>query len=120
MNDQMQKELLARLDALAQKFGATGEHLWKILVRQALVEVITDLACAAVFFAVGIILYKLARFFTRKAKEDKWNDVEYVVGSIGSYMVMALCFISTIAYIAHSITPLINPEYFALQQIFGK
>lgn len=34
MNDKMQEELLKRLDVLAEKLGASGKHLWEVLVRQ--------------------------------------------------------------------------------------
>ena len=113
MKEDMQKELLNRLDLLAQKLGVTAEHLWRILVQQARVELIWDcvqLVLGAIFLGLAVRAF----FFTAKLfKENHIDDVAslwLVVVSLG----LSLMFFSLGD---SALTNWLNPEFFAFRQI---
>jgi hypothetical protein len=117
---EFQGEVLKRLDALAQKFGATGEHLWTILVRQAYVEAAEDLCAAFTLFGAVAILLWLTRKCLKKSEDDRWNDVEWNFAAALCAIAAMICFLVGIANLYETLTPLLNPEFFALHEIWGK
>lgn len=109
----MSQEVTKILDILAERFGTTIEHLWGIMVRQAMVNSISNLALAVVTLVAILIVVQ---------KWESWTD-DIDEGGIGVPLIMffglfGVCgIIITIKVFPDTITGFFNPEYWVLQQI---
>lgn len=117
---QIPQEILQKLDTLAQKLGVTAQYLWGVLVKQGRIEAITDLVVAAAWGAGFLSLGALAIWGFKQIKKEDCFDEGFLVGllftgGIGSLICLGL----TISYTIATITPLMNPEYWALQQVMN-
>ena len=121
MQNQIPPEVYQRLDALAAKLGTTVQYLWSVVLRQARVEIIQDLCLAIVFFlAIGLLSYvlkKLVKYIKDDAAgwNDEWSFIAAglcIFGIVGSFAWLVIMLYSVI-------TPLLNPEYWALQQVLN-
>jgi hypothetical protein len=121
------KELTLFLEQLANKLGTTVEKLWAVLLRQATISGIVDL-----ILSVGLILVavKCLRFVKRKTSipaktkdneypraewEDEgeffaWSALAILLGIVGFFIIFAL---------QNIMTAFLNPEYWALKEIFS-
>lgn len=112
-------KILERLDALAAKVGATGEHLWRILLVQARVELVNSIVWMAGSALVAWFLFGQFKKNVTAAKDASWKDEERYV----FYCILfgTGCAIAVIVFLAAlaSIPSEINPEYWALKQILG-
>ena len=104
-------EILKRIDALAEKLGVASGQLWSVIVAQARVEGITLLIIAGVLAIVAVGLARLVKRFW--GTDDDAESVIVVVGSVGCVVASTIAFGCAIG----SITPLLNPQYWALQEI---
>ena len=118
MNDQLALTLVT----LADKLDTTVEHLWQVMIAQAYISAMTDLALTVVWILLTIVatvfVYKKN---SESADEDgrKWpNGIEMI-----AYIVVAYMVISSVVMLVlipnDIITALYNPEYWALQQIMS-
>lgn len=115
---QITNSILDRVDAIAAKLGVAANHLYAVYVHQAFVVGIQDLIVAAVcliLFSIG--LYKAKSFV-------KW-DLDHEYGSRGvlsfcGAVVITLSLTFGIIYATSAISPLVNPEYWAMQQIISQ
>lgn len=109
----MNDEILKRIDALAAKLGVAGAELWRILVKQAKVDAISDVAWAIVSIAIIFGVIKLEYWAVRRneKEEDDW-----IIGiTIISVIVGVTFLIVGIASLMDLPTALFNPEYRALE-----
>ena len=116
----MNEEILKRIDALAAKLGTTGEHIWGVLIRQTQVEIVSSIILAIVLVAHAIVLFKLAVWLYGKAEGQSSYNYEgwYVLMALSGCVsvILALVAIGTLAGLP---TLVLNPEYWALQQVLG-
>lgn len=102
---------------LSDKLGATGSHLWGVLLKQAKIEVIAE----SLFLVVSTIaLSCLSVWCKKKIEEDKRRgEVEMPFHQIGLYvsLLMIAVFIMFIGFDIVSIS--VNPEFWALKQLVG-
>ena len=112
----MDPEILKRLDALAEKVGATGANLWEASVRY-------QLGCAwgaiiSAFIAVLVLAGYVRWIMASEHRRDELAD-----GHIGyGFPLLMLCILTLVATIAAvaSIPSLISPEGAALKSLLGK
>jgi hypothetical protein len=105
MNEQLQKEIFTRLDAIAAKLGVAAAHLWEVLIRQGYIEGLANIIVAIVLFFVVLVLgVKTSRVY---------QDHTFWLGSL-----ISIAFtIWAITCLYDGIITLANPEYFALSKI---
>lgn len=103
-------EILKRIDVLAEKLGVASGQLWSVMIAQARIEGITMLIIAGVLALVAVGLARLVKRFWRSEDDD---GVIVVGGSVGCVAASAIAF----GYAIGSLTPLLNPQYWALQEI---
>ena len=115
--DKLPQEILNRLDALAAKLGVTVQYLWAVLIKQARVEVYGDLFFAVLFGSCGYLLWLLMKKMIKMIKADKWADDWLFFASAAIIAGIIGCLITVILNLYWCITPLFNPEYWALQQV---
>lgn len=124
MNDQLQKVLAD----LATKFGTSVEHLWAVLVYQSRIEVICDLIYYAILSVCGIVLYKFHVKFSKEYKPDDYHrtsthyDDSETTGIVMIILALAwlVFFLICLFQVGNTITAALNPQYWALKQIFNK
>lgn len=96
------------LTVLGQRFGATGEFLWHVLIRQAYVEF-----CVSV---VAFVLLGTAMLSIRQAFVEGWRDADRFFAPVVGCLLLIMWAVSGI-FVIVSLPGVLNPEYFALQQI---
>ena len=114
----MDDKTLQALTALANKLGTTAEYLWGVLVRQAPITGAIDLAVMGAW-GVGCVL--LVRFVQRKTcgDEPKWGDeLGRILAWCGVLGVCAVVAIIVGFQFSPAMTAIVNPEYWALRQVF--
>ncbi len=112
------KEVLDRLDALANTLGVSIEYLWGVLVRQAYVEPIYTLAVSF----VGLVAFCVCAYYFNRALNliESNNDASFAIfmlAGTGGAVSGPLFFINLGLGIKGFIQALANPDYYALKQI---
>lgn len=109
-------EMLIR--ELADKLGTTGEHLWGVLLRQASIYGTYWLIISMLFILGPLWFFReLKRNRTSEEPDEMWGfDVEFV-GVVGSIVSFILLLTVVLGVEESVITPLFNPEYWALKQL---
>ena len=114
------QEILKRLDALADKLGTTAAYLWAVLIRQAKIEAITDILWIVLVIGIvyGVVRWTI-NYYTR---HDELMDGEPKEGIplVVAWIIGAICIGFGIACLFELPTLILNPEYWALQQILNK
>lgn len=125
MNDKLQNVL----SELAIKLGTSVEHLWKVLVYQAKINVVIDSIWYFLIISIGVILFKLHVRFekkiehstTRYSPSSYYEDQEasgYIMGILACVWLVS----SVMAFfsLGDFISAVFNPEYWALNEILHK
>lgn len=136
MSDQAVNEILKRIDVLAAKLGVTAEIIWSILVKQAAIEAWrTGIGAVVVIGAACALLPWVYREIARSTAEHKKTEcgggfcfdfTGHWRGGFAGFMattvacvVMLALLIAVVVDLASLPTLILNPEYWALQQILG-
>jgi len=112
----MGNEVLQRIDALAAKLGVAAGEVWKILVKQSVVEAWQQVATGVVFVLVMVAFIYFGRWCWKRYEESggygDWNTSALIAYSLALIpAVIAICSVIT------AISRFVNPEYYALQVI---
>jgi hypothetical protein len=117
--NELNKELLERLDVLAVKMGVGAEHLWGALIRQGMFEgcyaVAIMLVCVAYCLSVKKISIPLSKR-SDAAKDNTADEALYGALSVASVLLVAVAIIAFFVN-AHNAYSLFNPEFYALKQL---
>ena len=103
------------IEQLAQKLGTTAEYLWSVLLKQAPISAITDLALFCLSLIVGFVLYRLHKYFTRTEEYD--NNEFTTILMIGLFVFWGVFLLICVFSFQNIITGLYNPEYWALKEV---
>jgi len=114
-------EILSRLDAIADKVGSTVEHFWPILVSQQINYGVGSLVGAFLCFVLSMVFgYLSYKIFCKVDLETDINDY----GCTGRVLLSAIftvvglfTFIFTFVLLVAGLYLLLNPEFYALQQL---
>ena len=110
------------LEQLATKLGTTVEYLWGVLMKQAHVNAIINLSFVGLML---IITITWLAFIPKIIKLDS-DDGDYDSPSTRTLtwiffaITNVISIIVIIACLTTAITELLNPEYWALQEILGQ
>lgn len=120
----MKDEIFKRIDALAAKLGVAANGVWNVLVAQARVEAIKELIGLGVAGGLGILGIGMLIWAVRKANAASNRcdgDVEtfWGVTAVISGIVALISVIYILCCATSWITPMYNPQYWALQQIMN-
>lgn len=120
------------LKQLADKLGTTVEHLWGVLVSQAIISFWADMVFYTIAVVIIIVGAKIIIGCVRRAqalwmeevdnyywhdsgKEAKFNG--NIAGGAVTVIIVFIFSIASLAGIEDTITKRYNPEYYALQQV---
>lgn len=113
-------ELLKRLDALARKFGAGAGDAWQILIRQAYVDACSWLPWLLLWAVTCVAMHGL--FTTCRAKMENDRGDDDGVWGIGA----ALCIIAFVCgaigiidCVSSMMVILLNPQGYVLREILS-
>ena len=113
------EDLTIFLEALAEKLGTTGEHLWKVLINQAKISAITDLIWLSIYiplFIIGtLIIIKKWTIWYNLCSEEAQVPFVVFVGTLAFSSVIML--IVTLCGIPNIVNGFFNPEYWALDNV---
>ena len=115
MNEQMMQEVLARIDALAAKFGIAAEYLWDVFMRQ---QVVVN---GWMQFGVGVVfavLFVCSIIATSRGVFGEWDDDHVTVEGIFTIIGYATIFPALIL-LNDGVCHLLNPAYYAFKAIIG-
>lgn len=118
-------QIMERLDLLAAKLGVTAEHMWGVLVKQAVVEGTYGVVGIALGVACCLVgLWTLSKSTNKVSLERADRDESFVAFMsyaltplVAAVLVLFGC-VSVYVGIA-STQYFFNPEYFALREITG-
>jgi len=104
------------LDALAQRFGSTGAHLWSVVVRQQIISAWYNVALWLVFLIATPIA---VRWLWRRADEREDREGAYDEGAVALRVAAVIAGIIGVGVVlfALPLERLLNPEYAALADI---
>ena len=104
----MTKEILDRLDLLGAKLGVTGAHAYEVLVRQEHIDAWSLTVLAVLLWVVSGYCFNLGRRYATMEERDQ-RMVSFIVSGF-------LLIIGTLVAF-HAAGRLLNPEYYAIQEI---
>lgn len=117
-----EKLVIDAVTVLANKLGTTGTHLWEVLVRQAPVSSIVSMS----FYVIGIFLmiigwksvFKLLKMSDNPKMDSETCQSIAIFISLISFVISILLLLN-IDSINIWISGLVNPEYWALQNVIS-
>lgn len=120
MQEQIPETVAQVLDVLGEKFGATGAHLWEVMVRQQYINSVTLCFGFAAAAALIAVLALTGRHFLRKFIDDPADEFcEFAAAT--SFIVAGIVALATAATFFIAINDIImgfmNPEYGALEEV---
>ena len=121
----MDEKTLQVLTALANKLGTTAEYLWGVLLRQAPITGVIDLALMAAWVALSVMW---CRFVMRKTTAPKptdddrhpraaWQEEAAFFSWLSAVVLVGVTASIVTSGFATTAAALVNPEYWALRQI---
>lgn len=113
---------------LAAEMGTTTEYLWSVLVKQAPITGVTHLVVVGGWMTVSVLAFKLLRRKTTgnpeaERPQERYPELDGEVALLawsGWATVSVLIFIIGTFEALEAIKALLNPEYWALNQILSK
>jgi hypothetical protein len=132
----VKEEIFSRLDLLAEKLGTTAEHVYPIMVKQQMVEEFTAIlftvVCTVVLLVAVYLFIKAfptsnldysnypnsATYEERMAFRKKISlAIAACIASGAIAAIFAIAWVIALAEVIAGIGKLINPEYYAIQEI---
>ena len=116
------------LQALADKFGTTVEHLWGVLIKQAAISATVDIVILIILASMFILCFLFVQKKTMKPiqvygesyKNAEWREEN----AFAAWLILGIFGLIVLLYGFDSIRGIIagifNPEYWALNKIIGK
>jgi len=117
MNNEMQQELLTRLDILAAKLGIAVDQLWEIFIAQAQIDAIATIASFILALMVGLGLMKHSKDKPKLTEKHPHSATLAGVIMVVGIIVTALAVIAIIFGSSGITTQLLNPDYYAWEEI---
>ena len=114
----MSEELETLIIQLANKLGVTAEYLFGVLAKQGVYENVSNLITWVVFTAISTLTMQATyKDCTKAFKDDEFHIkvVFFAISCLGSIMCLAAAIL-----IGSWITAIMNPEYWALQQLLPR
>ena len=113
----MKPEIENGVQQITGNLNMTDDYVWDLLLRQAYTTAATHIIGFAV--AISILLY-CASALLRKIRSHEDDDVGLPLLGAVTVSLAVTVFVIVCVHAPVTITCLINPEYWALQQIIGK
>lgn len=113
MSDEIQQQILSRIDALSEKLGVAADHLWPALVRYAMVK-------NAFFLLAWVVGAAIAIWAIRnRPKSEGYRDEVYVEAlfPFGLAALIAILTLSGLFGLPEVVSGIFSPEIAALREL---
>lgn len=108
-----------KLEILAREMGTTVEYLWGVLIKQAYVTGITNIAILLMLAIIAPFWFKFAKHVYKLTTEESWDcDIMIPVYVFSGIYVIAVI-ITSLILVPEIVTCFINSEYFALNKVLN-
>ena len=104
------EQIQETLDMLAVRFGATGEHLWGVLIRQQYVH-------AGTYLGVVVLCALLAMGFGGFGSKLESGSDEQEGVYLASLVIGIVGLIILVVGVIDGVPRVINPEFYALKEL---
>ncbi len=120
--EQAQKELAP----LAEKLGTSVEHIWNVLIRQAIMDGLSSLGTALLAIVAGVIAvfvyrYRMSAIKQRPTSSEGFrtfnDEMEQFTTGLGLVIVLLGCLIIFGNQFYWILTDFLNPEFYAYRQL---
>ncbi|QAR52069.1 hypothetical protein BAE_04340 [Bacillus aerophilus] len=103
---------MAYIDKLAAKLGVAAEHVYGVLVKQAVANGIS-------YIVAGVILLLIAATYVIIALRlrERFNVAAWAIVAFASILTVWTPLIAGFPLLAEGIKAIINPEYYAIKEI---
>lgn len=115
MNEETIDRLLQELGPITDKLGDGAEHVYRLATRQAIINGVTDLIIAVVFFIGAYVAYRVLLHAISEAKKDRlsaWGPGGPVVAIVGVFFVGV-----GVGHVVIALRALLNPQWAAFEII---
>jgi len=112
MNEKLENILIE----LAEKLHTTVEHLWGVLVTQAVYQNFISIIIWSLFSIGSLIVVGFTgKSFFKACRDDKFNNSVpfFVIAAV----IAVICLTAGTTNLNDWITAILNPEYWALKQV---
>lgn len=124
MNDTLTQQILSRLDAIGAKLGVAAQAVWGFYLQQARVEGLISLGTGVLL----LIFCTVASVYVRRVWERDLaigryeHECDLSGGVLGFFYTLGVVVLLVFGLfgIVDSLTPLLNPGYWAFQQIVSQ
>ena len=119
----MNQEIIEMLKVLADKFGTTTEHLWRVLLEQALLSGITNVILLVVILVLTVMWVRFALERIKKEEENGYySSDDDNIGALWLTIILVIpfCGVVSVLLIYDIVTAILNPDYWALREILRK
>ena len=115
-------ELTTLLEKLALQLGTTVEYLWEVLIKQAHVFAIQYIVCWIILIIGSVLFYIFLKKTVEGYESDGWDETItwHIVPTVLLGVVVFVLLVKNLVQTGIFITAIINPEYWALQEILGQ
>ena len=116
----MNQEIIELLKVLADKFGTTTEHLWRVLLEQALLSGITNVILLVVILVLTVMWVRFALERIEKGEKGYYSSDDIGALWLTIILVIPFCGVVSVLLIYDIVTAILNPDYWALREILRK
>lgn len=121
----MDEKAMEALTALANNLGTTAEYLWDVLLRQAPITGVINLAMMASWVVLTVMWCKfvLRKTTAPKPTDEKptpqaeWREEAAIFAWFSAVALVLITALSVTVNFPTTLAALINPEYWALRKI---
>ena len=117
------KEMTELLGKLADKLGTTVEKLWSVLLKQAPISGVIDLALCVALVIASIFIFRFVQNKTTPQEEERyadWDDEGKFFAWAGTAIFIAIAGVFIMCSVESIVSAFFNPEYWALTKILSK
>lgn len=109
---------MAYIDKLAAKLGVAAEHVYGVLVKQAVANGITDVIIGLVVTTILIAVFSAGKkAFVKSNVSVGWDFLDWSMLTVFVGLVMVIGFGFGLSILTDGIKAVINPEYYAIKEI---
>lgn len=109
------------IDELAKQLGVAATHVYEVLVKQQFVDGVSLLLKAAVWIGITLLVWFIVNKFVIK-NWKRWEyqeEVQFLLGLVIAAAIIMSCIVgwNVVDWITLGVKKLLNPEYYALQDL---
>ncbi|WP_353854769.1 hypothetical protein [Bacillus sp. Bos-x628] len=107
---------MAYIDKLAAKLGVAAEHVYGVLVNQAVANGVSKIGGGLMLIAVAVVVSVIISRTIKNSDLD-YLDVEWAAVIVSIALLVVLPVVISYFLMASGIKAVLNPEYYAIKEI---